>query len=138
MFSLRFHLSQDYYHDFKIHLPGAGDGIASKPYPFTVGDSCGMSSFPSGPTLPCLNWREHTIDQRHNSLINSLIQLRNRLSCRDKHTALFFGLFFHHIPQIYLGIEGCSLLNLALVESFAERVYSKASVLVNDLSWLLK
>lgn len=80
-------------HDFKIHLPGAGDGIASKPYPFTVGDSCGMSSFPSGPTLPCLNWREYKIDELHNSCINSLIQLRNRLSCRDKYTALIFG--FH-------------------------------------------
>lgn len=40
-----------------MFIPGAGEGVASKPYPFTVGDSCGMSSFPSGPTFPCLNWR---------------------------------------------------------------------------------
>jgi len=39
---------------------------------------------------------------------------------------------------MYLCIEGCSLLNLAFVESFAEWVTGKACVLVNYLPWLLK
>ena len=46
----------------KAHLPGAGEGAPSKPYPFTVGDSCGISSFPSGPTLPCLNCAQNRVN----------------------------------------------------------------------------
>lgn len=65
-----FHLSQKCY---CIHLPGAGEGVLSKPYPFTVGESCGMSSFPSGPTLPCLNWTKIMIHQLHYSLINTFL-----------------------------------------------------------------
>lgn len=38
-------------------LPGAGEGVATNPKPPTRGDSCGMSSLPSGPTLPCLCWK---------------------------------------------------------------------------------
>lgn len=38
-------------------LPGAGEGVATNPKPPTLGDSWGMSSLPSGPTLPCLCWK---------------------------------------------------------------------------------
>lgn len=43
-----------------------------------------------------------------------------------------------HVFTGYLCIEGCSLLNLAFVESFAERVSIKTCVFVHYFPWLLK
>lgn len=71
-----------------------------------------------------------------NYIIHELTHLFNWVwgTFRPKH----IHTFMHHIPKTYLCIEGRSLLNLAFVESFAERVSSKACVLVNYLPWLLK
>lgn len=96
-----------------------------------------MSSFPSGPTFPCLNWGGNAIYQLH----HSEIQLKNRPQCRDNlFTSIrqVFHLFNDHITNTYLSVEGRSLLNLALVESFAEWVSIESRVFVRYLPRLLK